>query len=73
MTTFDYILLAVAAVVLIYQVQLLLRMKRDVLIPGVPPHRKTVGVLMALAGCRTVGGHGEPCGNFWSSRREIPY
>jgi len=32
-----------------------------------------IGVLMALAGCRTVGGHGEPCGNFWSSRREIPY
>ena len=48
MTTFDYILLIVAAVVLIYQVRLLLRMKRDVLIPGVPPHRKTVGVLMAL-------------------------
>ncbi len=48
MTTFDYLLLIVAAAVLIYQVRLLLRMKRDVLIPGVPPHRKTVGVLMAL-------------------------
>jgi len=48
MTTFDYILLIIAAAVLIYQVRLLLRMKRDVLIPGVPPHRKTVGVLMAL-------------------------
>ena len=32
-----------------------------------------IGVLMALAGCRTVGSHGEPCGNFWSSRRDIPY
>ena len=48
MTTFDYILLIVAAAVLLYQVRLLLRMKRDVLISGVPPHRKTVGVLMAL-------------------------
>ena len=32
-----------------------------------------IGVLMALAGCRTVGSLGEPCGNFWSSRRDIPY
>ena len=48
MTTFDYILLIIAIAVLGYQVKLLIRMKRDVLIPGVPPHRKTVGVLMAL-------------------------
>ena len=48
MTTFDYILMIIAIAVLSYQVKLLVRMKRDVLIPGVPPHRKTVGVLMAL-------------------------
>jgi len=48
MTTFDYILLIIAAAVLIYQVQLLIRMKRDVLIPGVPPNRKTIAVLMAI-------------------------
>ena len=48
MTTFDYILLIIAIAVLGYQLKLLIRMKRDVLIPGVPPHRKTVGVLMAL-------------------------
>ena len=48
MTTFDYILMIIAVSVLSYQVKLLVRMKRDVLIPGVPPHRKTVGVLMAL-------------------------
>ena len=48
MTTFDYILMIIAVSVLSDQVKLLVRMKRDVLIPGVPPHRKTVGVLMAL-------------------------
>ena len=48
MTTFDYILLIVAAIVLIYQVQLLIRMKQDVLIPGAPPNRKTIAVLMAI-------------------------
>ena len=48
MTTFDYILLIIAIAVLGYQLKLLIRMKRDVLIHGVPPHRKTVGVLMAL-------------------------
>ena len=32
-----------------------------------------IGVYMALAGCRVVGENGSPCGNFWSSRREIPY
>lgn len=48
MTTFDYILILLAAGVLIYQLQLLVRMKRDVLIPGVPPNRKAVGVLMLL-------------------------
>ena len=37
MTTFDYILLIIAIAVLGYQVKLLIRMKRDVLIPGVPP------------------------------------
>ena len=48
MTTFDYILIAVAAAVLVYQVKLLIRFKRDVLIPGVPPSKKAIGVLMAL-------------------------
>ena len=48
MTTFDYILIIVAAAVLLYQLKLMIRFKRDVLIPGVPPNKKTVGVLMAI-------------------------
>ena len=48
MTTFDYILIVVAAAVLLYQVKLLIRFKRDVLIPGVPLNKKAIGVLMAL-------------------------
>lgn len=48
MTTLDYVLLAAAAVVLIYQLNLLRKMKRDVLIPGTPPNRKVVAVLMGI-------------------------
>ena len=48
MTTLDYVLLAAAAVVLFYQLNLLRKMKRDVLIPGTPPNRKVVAVLMGI-------------------------
>ena len=40
MTTFDYVLLAIAAVVLVHQLMLMVRAKRDVLIPGTPPNLK---------------------------------
>ena len=48
MTTFDYVLLAIAAVVLVHQLMLMVRAKRDVLIPGTPPNRKAVAVLVAV-------------------------
>ena len=48
MTTFDYILIIVAAAVLLYQVKLLIRFKREVFIVGEPPSKKTIAVLMAV-------------------------
>lgn len=48
MTTFDYILLAVAAVMLVYQLRLLLRARREITIPGTPPNRGTVILLVVV-------------------------
>lgn len=48
MTTFDYILLAIAVVVLVQQFSLLIRAKREILIHGTPPNRKAVVVLLAV-------------------------
>ena len=47
MTTFDYILLAVAVVVLVQQFTLLIRARREIVIHGTPPNRKVVMVLLA--------------------------
>ena len=48
MTTFDLILIALTVVVLTYQCNLLIRMKRDVIIPGTAPSKKAIGVIMVL-------------------------
>ena len=56
MTTFDYILLAIAVVVLAYQIRLMFRVRKNVVIPGVPPNRKSVmivfGVIILAAALR---------------------
>ena len=50
-------LLVIAAVVLVHQLMLMVRAKRDILIPGTPPNRKAVAVLedvvLVLAVVRT--------------------
>ncbi len=48
MTTFDYILLAAAAVLLVYQLRLLLRARREITIPGKAPSRGAVVVLVVV-------------------------
>lgn len=48
MTTFDYILLAVAAVLLVYQLRLLLRARWEITIPGKAPSRGAVVVLVVV-------------------------
>ena len=48
MTSFDYLLLVVSAVALIYQLQMLLRVKKNVVIPGVTPNRKPVMIVFGL-------------------------
>ena len=48
MTTFDIILLVVAILVLGYQISLLIRAKREIILPGKPPSRGAVAVVMAL-------------------------
>lgn len=57
MTTFDYVLLIIAAIVLIYQLQMMLRVRKNVVIPGVTPNRKPVmillGVIIVIAALRS--------------------
>ena len=48
MTTFDYILLAVAIAVLGHQISLLIRARREIILPGKPPSRGAVAVLLAV-------------------------
>lgn len=48
MTTFDYILLVLAICVLLYQITLVFRSRRDILIPGKAPNRGTVAIVMAV-------------------------
>lgn len=48
MTTFDYILLAVAILVLGHQINLLIRARREIILPGKPPSRGAVAVLLAV-------------------------
>ena len=48
MTTFDYILLAVAIAVLVYQISLLIRARREIILPGKPPSRGAVAVILAV-------------------------
>ncbi len=48
MTTFDYILLIVAVVALAYQLYLLFRAKREIIIKGTAPSRGAVVVLLAV-------------------------
>lgn len=56
MTTFDYVLLIIAAIVLIHQLRMLVRVKKNVTIPGVTPNKKSVmiifGVIVVLAALR---------------------
>lgn len=57
MTTFDYFLLILAAVVLVYQLRMMLRVRKNVVIPGVTPNKKSVmivfGVIVLIAALRT--------------------
>lgn len=57
MTTFDYLLLIIAAVVLVYQLRMMLRVRKNVVIPGVTPNKKSVmivfGVIVLIAALRT--------------------
>lgn len=48
MTTFDIILLVVAILVLGHQISLLIRAKREIILPGKPPSRGAVAVVMAV-------------------------
>ena len=48
MTTFDYLLLVLAAVVLLYQLRMLLRERKNVVIPGVTPNKKPVMIVFAI-------------------------
>ena len=48
MTTFDYILLAIAIAVLGHQISLLIRARREIILPGKPPSRGAVAVLLAV-------------------------
>lgn len=47
MTFMDYLLLILAAGVLIYQLNLLIKIKKTVIIPGTPPNRKVLIILVA--------------------------
>ena len=59
MTLFDYVLLIAAVLVMLYQLNLLRRIKRDVTIPGASPNRKTlmiiIGVVLVFALVRNSG------------------
>ncbi len=48
MTTFDYLLLIIAAVVLVYQLRIMIRQRKNVVIPGITPNRKPVMIVFAL-------------------------
>ena len=48
MTTFDYILFAVAIAVLVHQISLLIRARREIILPGKPPSRGAVAVILAV-------------------------
>ena len=48
MTTFDYLLLVLAAVVLLYQLRMLLRERKNVVIHGVTPNKKPIMIVFAI-------------------------
>lgn len=48
MTTFDYILLALAAVVLVYQLWMMLQVRKNVVIPGITPNKKPMMIVFGL-------------------------
>ena len=48
MTSFDYLLLILSAVVMVYQLRMLIRERKNVVIPGVTPNKKPVMIVFAV-------------------------
>lgn len=48
MTTFDYLLLIITAIVLVYQLRIMIRQRKNVVIPGATPNRKPVMIVFGL-------------------------
>lgn len=63
MTAFDYILLVLAAGVLVYQICLFFKSRRNIIIPGKAPNRRAVAILMgALLVLAFIRVQGQPMG-----------
>lgn len=48
MTTFDYLLLIIAVIVLVYQLRIMIRQRKNVVISGMTPNRKPVMIVFGL-------------------------